>query len=873
MIHCKTKQMDSVAEYVEYLLGCSRQNPANLVKITATPSKGKSLDQKLLELYVEECGKQPDDKSLNYASHLLGKLLKRERLNCLVLSLYPGTEGYSLMLRARSGVESETIKLPYEETEVLEYIDAAELPPFLLDLLEKAQVNVFYSGCVIVEVRDYRRSASGCYDAHYVLLRPSAQSLLCDTLSLAAEYGNSSWTQDDFQQLESEMLLATSEPLCLDPSPAVAMVATELTRQQKMFNDPSLKRSIKRYTQVAQNRKKKLAQGPAPRELRLLDFLHKKRDKSKIGHAANKSIKCSIDTWKQRSVQLNTPENLEVEKFFKVPDRPASPGENLILVEEHKLERDPNQEHRMLACITIYRQRLADGFIGRLYLDHDYSGEESSQKGCSCQFPLGTRQNVDRYLEQFKELFTEEGRRLVKITTQRAGQAPEVVLTQVSQTPTAATSITITSSQALLKQATPVGQGDSTNNSLATKRNIPIQLSLSITPVGTVSTTASITSQGTVVTSAGMTGQATQLQASSQRFKQLNLHSRANSSPLASPASTPTSAPQQIAAALVSQQSVLQKAPTPTPAPTPPPISRTPTPTQPPTPTSSTSRRGSLQAGDGQLSQQATAQPGQQQTSNISFVQQESLGGVSLSQPSTQGTQLSNINIASISSLPPNINLQGLTGLQGVSLGLQHMQVSLSMPGIAVPVPITMINTNPSILQNQTSILLPGGQQSIPLLSLQQQQQQRGGQLKTGTLTATIATTTAGGASRQGSTTTTTVPLSGVLTSQQMSALTSLTVGKGGGTTATPLSAHQFIHLTGGTQGTSSTVSTAQGGSQTIHTQIALQKPAGSSGQTFQFHPLHLKQGAVATSALAGTGISTTKPKIKKRGGTTPPKS
>lgn len=56
--------------------------------------------------------------------------------------------------------------------------------------------------------------------------------------------------------------------------------------------------------------------------------------------------------------------------------------------------------------------------------------------------------------------------------------------------------------------------------------------------------------------------------------------------------------------------------------------------------------------------------------------QTESLGGVSLSQPSTQGTQLSNINIASISSLPPNINLQGLTGLQGVSLGLQHMQVN-----------------------------------------------------------------------------------------------------------------------------------------------------------------------------------------------------
>ena len=46
---------------------------------------------------------------------------------------------------------------------------------------------------------------------------------------------------------------------------------------------------------------------------------------------------------------------------------------------------------------------------------------------------------------------------------------------------------------------------------------------------------------------------------------------------------------------------------------------------------------------------------------------------------SGQGTQLSNISIASLGSLPPGINLQSLAGLSGVSLanlGLQHMQVS-----------------------------------------------------------------------------------------------------------------------------------------------------------------------------------------------------
>lgn len=70
-----------------------------------------------------------------------------------------------------------------------------------------------------------------------------SQSMLCDVSSLAAEFGGGSWTQDDLHQLEGELLLGTSEPLCLDPSPAVAMVATELTRHQKMFNEPSLRRS------------------------------------------------------------------------------------------------------------------------------------------------------------------------------------------------------------------------------------------------------------------------------------------------------------------------------------------------------------------------------------------------------------------------------------------------------------------------------------------------------------------------------------------------------------------------------------------------------------------------------------------------------
>lgn len=101
--------------------------------------------------------------------NLLEKLVSQESLSCLVVNLYPGNEGYSLMLRGKNGsgnssltpflsslscfshsclicnvclccLDSETIRLPYEERELLEYLDAEELPPILVDLLEKSQV-------------------------------------------------------------------------------------------------------------------------------------------------------------------------------------------------------------------------------------------------------------------------------------------------------------------------------------------------------------------------------------------------------------------------------------------------------------------------------------------------------------------------------------------------------------------------------------------------------------------------------------------------------------------------------------------------------------------------------------------------------------
>lgn len=70
----------------------------------------------------------------------------------------------------------ETTRWPYEEEDLLSYIDNEELPIVLLDLLEAEYSSLFYSGCIIAQIRDYRQAyPSFVCDTHHVLLKPTTQ--------------------------------------------------------------------------------------------------------------------------------------------------------------------------------------------------------------------------------------------------------------------------------------------------------------------------------------------------------------------------------------------------------------------------------------------------------------------------------------------------------------------------------------------------------------------------------------------------------------------------------------------------------------------------------------------------------------------------
>nr|XP_058906219.1 transcription factor SPT20 homolog [Kogia breviceps] len=309
--------LERALDRAEYVIASARQRPPE----RKYPSTGeKSLYDKLYDIYVGECEKEPEvTEGLTSNVNLLEKLLRRESLPCLVVNLYPGKEGYSLMLKGENGSSSESIRLPYEERELLEYLDAEELPPVLVNLLEESQVNVFHRGCVIAEIRDYRQSSDReppHYQSRHILLRPTMQTLACDVEAIASD--NHNWTQEDKLLLESQLILATAEPLCLDPCVSVVCTENRLLYNRQKLNTLPMKRSFKRYSMASLNRQQEPSCPPPP-ELRDPTSCKKLRESKTGGDYGLKTFKAgsSVDTWKQRPCDLAVPSQVDVEKHAK----------------------------------------------------------------------------------------------------------------------------------------------------------------------------------------------------------------------------------------------------------------------------------------------------------------------------------------------------------------------------------------------------------------------------------------------------------------------------------------------------------------------------------------------------------------------------
>uniref|UniRef100_A0A8B9PX84 SPT20 homolog, SAGA complex component n=1 Tax=Apteryx owenii TaxID=8824 RepID=A0A8B9PX84_APTOW len=353
--------------------------------------------------------------------NLLEKLVMQETLSCLVVNLYPGNEGYSLMLRGKNGSDSETIRLPYEEGELLEYLDAEELPPILVDLLEKSQVNIFHCGCVIAEIRDYRQSGnmkSPTYQSKHILLRPTMQTLICDVHSITSD--NHKWTQEDKLLLESQLILATAEPLCLDPSIAVTCTTNRLLYNKQKMNTRPMKRCFKRYSRSSLNRQQEVAHYSTPPQLRLLDYLQKRKERKgaqqydlKISKAGN-----CVDMWKQNPCYLTAPSEVDVEKYAKVEKSIKSDDSQPTVWPAHEVKDDyvfecevGNQLQK--TKLTIFQSLGNPLYYGKIQtLKGD---DENDNLLTPSQFLIGSKTDAERVVNQYQELVQNEAKCPVKM--------------------------------------------------------------------------------------------------------------------------------------------------------------------------------------------------------------------------------------------------------------------------------------------------------------------------------------------------------------------------------------------------------------------------------------------------------------------------
>lgn len=327
----------------------------------------------------------------------------------------------------------ETIRWPYEVEGLLECIDNETLPMLFIDLLESRVPSVFYSGCVIVEVRDYRQTfqISACCDTYFVLLKPTNQTLLADVNLIAAE---ADFSSEEKLALESQLVLATSGPLCLDPNPQIGRNAINSQHRRQMWSTSAIRRQMKKFSQVAINRKRKTDQFTHIHGLELHDHLTRLRQKQRV-HAEtvddpSKLPKRPIDIVQPiRAPNLDLPPLTVPSKVnlnAKAYERPKKKTDfKPQLVEEHILSTD--REDRVCHTkISIYQRPVNSEFLGELYVDRDY--KEGEKNGEACQFSLGTRTHADRYIKQFTDIFSEEGRKTVTVTYNVPGKPSAVTV-------------------------------------------------------------------------------------------------------------------------------------------------------------------------------------------------------------------------------------------------------------------------------------------------------------------------------------------------------------------------------------------------------------------------------------------------------------
>ncbi|THH08262.1 hypothetical protein EW145_g2834 [Phellinidium pouzarii] len=132
-----------------------------------------------------------------------------------------------------------------EVSSILEEIRAFRIPTDFIQIFDDASVP-YYSGCLIVELLDYRPAKAKDPvlekpDVQRVVLRSNPETIWADICMMNAK-ANATWSDMDALKIEAKLLLSTSTPLCLDPDPHLTRIVNSILR----VSTPNVPNSLKR---------------------------------------------------------------------------------------------------------------------------------------------------------------------------------------------------------------------------------------------------------------------------------------------------------------------------------------------------------------------------------------------------------------------------------------------------------------------------------------------------------------------------------------------------------------------------------------------------------------------------------------------------
>lgn len=228
--------------------------------------------------------------------------------------------------------------------------------------------------------------------------------------------------------------------MCLDPDPRVGIDSINEQSRRIVFNGTAIKRQMAKYSQCAMNRKRKVDSKTQNYGLELPDFLLRAKKvqalkRSAVAALRPPEVQGKPEMGQRPSSEVNALKHgrryprlsdnyndgdKKNEKYRKIDDWAPQ------LIEEFTLEteRDNGIYH---VKVSLFQRASNSEYSGELYVDRHYKPNEVNGK--TCRFVLGSQAHANRYIQEFKEIFTEEGRKSVKITHEIPGQKPIITCT------------------------------------------------------------------------------------------------------------------------------------------------------------------------------------------------------------------------------------------------------------------------------------------------------------------------------------------------------------------------------------------------------------------------------------------------------------